>query len=154
VKHRHQFEGIRRVSAGLYGAVRQILDKKKGSRSVQDYNRQVSEDNVLGDGGEKKPVGTEEQKVNKGFMKKIPDNAEAAVVLEGKLPGLQRPLSVLVRLEKPVVLGDLPEVDVATKFLYVLVSPTESGRASGCSDTGRAMGTAFSDRSMQATSLN
>ena len=26
-------------------------------------------------------------KVNKGFLKKIPDNAEAAVVLEGKLPG-------------------------------------------------------------------
>ena len=26
-------------------------------------------------------------KVNKGFLKKIPDNAEAALVLEGKLPG-------------------------------------------------------------------
>ena len=35
---------------------------------------------------------------------------------------------------------------VATRFLYILISPTESQKAGGCSDTGRAMGTAFSDR--------
>ena len=35
---------------------------------------------------------------------------------------------------------------VMFRFLYILISPTDSQRAGGCSDTGRAMGTAFSDR--------
>jgi len=146
VKHRHQFEGIRQVSSGIYGAVRELLNKKiekKGGRAtVQDYNRQISEANVL----EGKSSGSEDQKVNKGFLKKIPDSAEAALVLEGKLPGLLKPLSVFIRLEKAIVLPTLPEVDVPTRFLYILISPTDSQRAGGCSDTGRAMGTAFSDR--------
>merc|ERR550532_1370163 len=89
---------------------------------------------------------SDDQKVNKGFLKKIPDSAEAALVLEGKLPGLLQPLSVFIRLEKAVVLPTLPEVDVPTRFLYILISPTDSQKAGGCSDTGRAMGTAFSDR--------
>ena len=77
-----------------------------------------------------------------------------------QLPGLQKPLSVFIRLEKPLVFADLPEVnissssslppstqvDIATKFLYILVSPTDSARAAGCTETGRAAGTAFSDR--------
>ena len=46
--------------------------------------RQISEANVL----EGKSSGSEDQKVNKGFLKKIPDSAEAALVLEGKLPGI------------------------------------------------------------------
>ena len=37
----------------------------------------------------------------------------------------------------------------AARFLYILISPTDSQKAGGCSDTGRAMGTAFSDRSEQ-----
>ena len=117
------------------------------SNPVLAIPRQVSEENVLD-----KQSGADDQKVNKGFVKKIPDNAEAALVLEGKLPGLAAPLSVFLRLDKPVVLGSLPEVDVATRFLYVLVSPTDSERAGGCSDTGRAMGTAFSDRSVELLS--
>ena len=48
--------------------------------------RQISEANVLESGG--KSSGSEDQKVNKGFLKKIPDSAEAALVLEGKLPGI------------------------------------------------------------------
>ena len=46
--------------------------------------RQISEANVL----EGKSSGSEDQKVNKGFLKKIPDSAEAALVLEGKLTGI------------------------------------------------------------------
>ena len=29
VKHRHQFEGIRQVSGGIYGAVKELLNKVK-----------------------------------------------------------------------------------------------------------------------------
>ena len=38
------------------------------------------------------------------------------IVLEGKLPGLLKPLSVFIRLEKAIVLPTLPEVDVPTRF--------------------------------------
>ena len=79
------------------------------------FNRQISEDNVLESGG-KSSGKSDDQKVNKGFLKKIPDNAEAALVLEGKLPGLLKPLSVFIRLEKAAVLPTLPEVDVPTRF--------------------------------------
>ena len=82
---------------------------------MQDYNRQISEDNVLESEG-KSTGKSDDQKVNKGFLKKIPDNAEAALVLEGKLPGLLQPLSIFVRLEKAAVLPTLPEVDVPTRF--------------------------------------
>merc|ERR1712001_41880 len=39
VKHRHQFEGIRQVSSGIYGAVRELLNK------VNSHN--LNEDNHL-----------------------------------------------------------------------------------------------------------
>ena len=66
--------------------------------------------------GGKSSGKSNDQKVNKGFLKKIPDNAEAALVLEGQLPGLLQPLSVFIRLEKAAVLPTLPEVDVPTRF--------------------------------------
>ena len=74
--------------------------------------------------GGKSSGKSNDQKVNKGFLKKIPDNAEAALVLEGQLPGLLRPLSVFIRLEKAAVLPTLPEVDVPTRFgMYFQFTP-------------------------------
>ena len=54
-------------------------------------------------------------KVNRPFLKKLPALAEAAVVLVGAVPWLERPVSVLVSLADPIVLGDLPEVDIPTR---------------------------------------
>ena len=54
---------------------------------------------------------------------------------------------VTISTSPPPFLPPSTQVDIVTKFL---VSPTDSARAAGCSETGRAAGTAFSDRSIQA----
>ena len=56
-------------------------------------------------------------------MKKLPKDAEASNILVGELNGLQSPLSVFIRLNKAVHLGDLTEVPVPTRFLFVLLVP-------------------------------
>ena len=139
--------------------------------------------------------------MNKGFLKKIPDSAEAALVLEGKLPGIIIFISIIIiiiiiilslKASFPACSNLSPSSSawkrqlcfqlclrlmflqgleslsflcecysyhgsssswslrfstlVMFRFLYILISPTDSQRAGGCSDTGRAMGTAFSDR--------
>ena len=57
---------------------------------------------------------------------------------------------VTISTSPPPFLPPSTQVDIGTKFLYILVSPTDSARAAGCSETGRAAGTAFSDRLIQA----
>ncbi len=61
----------------------------------------------------------EDGKVNHPFLKKLPDNAEAAVILTGSVPFLERPVSVFIRLAQPSVLGDLPEVDIPTRLVFL-----------------------------------
>ena len=53
--------------------------------------------------------------VNQPFLKKLPADAEAAVLLVGRVAFLDKPISVFIRLAAPVVLGDLPEVDIPTR---------------------------------------
>ena len=61
------------------------------------------------------------------LQKKIATNTEAAIILEGLVGFVDEPVSVLVRLAKPVVLGDLPEVDIPTRFLYLYVGKKGPG---------------------------
>ena len=61
-------------------------------------------------------------------MKKIPPGAEASNILVGEVDFLEKPLSAFVRLSQAVVLGDLTEVPVPTRFVFVLLGPMVSGR--------------------------
>ncbi len=63
-------------------------------------------------------------KVNTALTKKIDSSTEAAVILVGCVPFLEKPVSVLVRLATPLVLGDMPEVDIPTRFLYFYAGPS------------------------------
>ena len=63
----------------------------------------------------------EDGKVNHPFLKKLPENAEAAVILTGSVPFLERPVSVFIRLAQPSVLGDLPEVDIPTRYFFLYI---------------------------------
>ena len=60
---------------------------------------------------------------NYHFMKKLPKDAEASNILVGELNNLKSPLSVFIRLNKALHLGDLTEVPVPTRFLFVLLAP-------------------------------
>jgi hypothetical protein len=64
--------------------------------------------------------------MNAHFMKKIPKGAEASNILVGELNVLDKPLSAFIRLSEAVVLGDLTEVPVPTRFIFILLGPAVS----------------------------
>ena len=82
----------------------------------------------------------DEGKVNRPFLKKLPENSEAAVVLAGRTPMLTKPISIFIRLMKPVILEDVPEVDIPTRYLYFVVGSAapKKGEKVTC-DVGIAM---------------
>ena len=56
-------------------------------------------------------------------MKKIPKGAEASNILVGEVDFLEKPLSAFIRLQEATILGDLTEVPVPTRFMFVLLGP-------------------------------
>ena len=76
-------------------------------------------------------------------MRKIPPGSEADNILVGELDFLDRAISGFVRLSQACHLGDLTEVPVPTRFLFILLGPhTIPGRYH---EIGRAMATLMSD---------
>lgn len=76
-------------------------------------------------------------------MRKIPPGSEADNILVGELSFLERPISAFVRLSNACHLGDLTEVPVPTRFLFILLGPRSiPGRYH---EIGRAMATIMSD---------
>lgn len=87
--------------------------------------------------------GESNHKGNSHFMKKIPQGAEASNILVGEVDFLEKTLSGFVRLSQSVILGDLTEVPVPTRFIFVLLGPT--GGTTDFHEIGRAMATLMSD---------
>ena len=80
---------------------------------------------------------------NQAFMKKVPQGSEADNILVGELDFLERPISAFVRLSCACHLGDLTEVPVPTRFLFILLGPRSiPGRYH---EIGRSMATLMSD---------
>ena len=147
LKHRHQFEGPRKVDSGFTSMIKELIVKKletSGSKSNMpsvNVSRRGSDINLgVLENGEGKRLELDEGKVNRPFLKKLPANSEGAVVLAGRVNILTKPISIFIRLLKPVVLEDLPEVDIPTRYLYFVVgsSTPKKGERVTC-DVGRAM---------------
>ncbi|XP_067685611.1 sodium-driven chloride bicarbonate exchanger-like isoform X2 [Haliotis asinina] len=81
--------------------------------------------------------------MNLHFMKKIPPGAEASNILVGEVDFLNHQIVGFVRLTKAVLLGDLTEVPVPTRFLFVLLGPT--GNQNKYHELGRSIATLMSD---------
>ncbi|VDD76411.1 unnamed protein product [Mesocestoides corti] len=77
------------------------------------------------------------------FFKKVPQGAEAVNILVGETHFLKHPVSAFVRLKEACRLGDMTEVPVPTRFLFILLGTP--GNGSKYQQIGRAMGTLFSD---------
>nr|XP_012228964.1 PREDICTED: electrogenic sodium bicarbonate cotransporter 1 isoform X2 [Linepithema humile] len=80
---------------------------------------------------------------NTHFMRKIPAGAEASNILVGEVDFLDKTLSAFIRLSQAGIMGDLTEVPVPTRFIFVLLGPM--GGISGFHEIGRAMATLMSD---------
>ena len=63
---------------------------------------------------------------NTHFMRKIPPGAETSNILVGEVDFLDKNLSAFIRLNHANFLGDLTEVPVPTRFLFVLLGPIVS----------------------------
>lgn len=82
-------------------------------------------------------------RTNTNFMRKIPPGAEASNILVGEVDFLEKTLSAFVRLNQPSIMGDLTEVPVPTRFIFILLGP--AGFQGSFHEIGRAMATLMSD---------
>ncbi|CAH0556897.1 unnamed protein product [Brassicogethes aeneus] len=80
---------------------------------------------------------------NLAFMRKIPPGAEASNILVGEVDFLDKTMSAFIRLNSATIIGDLTEVPVPTRFVFILLGPPNT--ASGYHEIGRAMATLMSD---------
>lgn len=84
-------------------------------------------------------------------MKKVPPGAEADNILVGEVDFLDKYVSAFVRLSQACNLGDLTEVPVPTRFLFILLGPHSiPGRYH---EVGRAMATLMSDEVSSSAKL-
>ena len=78
-------------------------------------------------------------------MRKIPAGAEASNVLVGEVDFLPRPIIAFVRLQHAVSLGDLTEVPIPTRFLFILLGPAPE-ETKRYHEIGRCVATLMSDK--------
>ncbi len=73
----------------------------------------------------------------------MPHGAEAVNILVGETNFLKHPIAAFVRLKEACRLGEMTEVPVPTRFMFILLGT--AGNGSKYQQIGRAMGTLFSD---------
>nr|XP_020475431.1 anion exchange protein 2 isoform X2 [Monopterus albus] len=78
------------------------------------------------------------------LLEKIPENAEATVVLVGSVDFLKQPTMAFVRLQEAVELDSVLEVPVPVRFLFVLLGPPTSSM--DYHQIGRSISTLMSDK--------
>ncbi len=76
-------------------------------------------------------------------MKKIPPGSEASNVLVGEVDFLTHSIIAFVRLSEGHILGDITEVPIPTRFLFILLGPT--GNQERYHEIGRSIATLMSD---------
>ncbi|XP_034718108.1 anion exchange protein 2b isoform X5 [Etheostoma cragini] len=78
------------------------------------------------------------------LLEKIPENAEATVVLVGSVHFLEQPTMAFVRLQEAVELESVLEVPVPVRFLFVLLGPPTTSM--DYHQIGRSISTLMSDK--------
>ncbi|KAM3860224.1 anion exchange protein 2-like [Diretmus argenteus] len=78
------------------------------------------------------------------LLEKIPENAEATVVLVGSVDFLEQPTMAFVRLQEAVPLDSVLEVPVPVRFIFVLLGPPSTSM--DYHQIGRSISTLMSDK--------
>lgn len=76
----------------------------------------------------------------------MPKNSEVANILIGQLDFLRDPIVMFVRLAKAANLSDMSEIDLPTRFLFLILVPTRQCSTWELEEMGRAMGTIMVDK--------
>ncbi|XP_059157993.1 electroneutral sodium bicarbonate exchanger 1-like isoform X2 [Physella acuta] len=82
-------------------------------------------------------------KLNEHFMRKIPAGAEAANILVGELECLNYQVVAFIRLCEGRNIGDITEVPIPTRFMFILFGPPGSQQKNV--EIGRSMSTIMVD---------
>uniref|UniRef100_A0A8C8LLE1 Anion exchange protein n=1 Tax=Oncorhynchus tshawytscha TaxID=74940 RepID=A0A8C8LLE1_ONCTS len=78
------------------------------------------------------------------LLEKIPENAEATVVLVGSVDFLEQPTMAFVRLQEAQELDSVLEVPVPVRFIFVLLGPSSTNM--DYHQIGRSISTLMSDK--------
>jgi len=92
------------------------------------------------------PSNLKPYKPNKHLGKKLPKGCEAANILVGQVNYLQEVVMGFCRFDQNVQMGDLTEVDVPTKFIFVVLGPSYGTNIWELTELGRAMGSLLNDK--------
>ena len=82
--------------------------------------------------------------MNKPLMRKIPEGSEVANVWVGEVEDLRMPVTAFIRLSEPRFIGDLTEVKLPTRFIFIHLSPP--GVTGNIFEIGRAMSNMMVDQ--------
>ncbi|XP_038073994.1 electroneutral sodium bicarbonate exchanger 1-like [Patiria miniata] len=124
-------------SAGFDG----LLKKHSSASNLEKMRRNNSQGSL----GRMEPSDSTEQiQKESKFLKKLPPGAEASNVLVGEVDFLKKPIIAFVRLSNGVLLPDMTEVPIATRFLFLLLGPP-TGDTVKYREIGRCVATLFSD---------
>ncbi|XP_024935831.1 electroneutral sodium bicarbonate exchanger 1 isoform X10 [Cephus cinctus] len=150
VRHRHQHERRKDNNMSRLPIIRSLAEigrNHSSSKSQEPSNGMDRSPSSISISRNHSSTGLENGDINhKGnthFMRKIPPGAEASNILVGEVDFLDKTLSAFIRLSQAGIMGDLTEVPVPTRFIFVLLGPT--GGISGFHEIGRAMATLMSD---------
>ncbi|KAK6728228.1 hypothetical protein RB195_005709 [Necator americanus] len=159
-KHVHQYEQAKKNGpngdkSGFLSTVRSISDIGKSFSHGKNLSKLEKEQPPIGPQLELPKVesmprdlskdgsSADISKGNTHFMKKLPHGVEASNVLIGEVDFLQRHICAFVRLKTANVLGDLTEVPVPTRFIFLMLGPT--GHGPQYKEIGRAIATLMAD---------
>ncbi|KAH3748022.1 hypothetical protein DPMN_182459, partial [Dreissena polymorpha] len=81
--------------------------------------------------------------MNKSFLRKIPPGSEVANLLVGENNQLDKIIAAFVRLKRAGNVGDITEVNLATKFLFVVLGPRS--HLGHCAEMCRCMAALLTD---------
>lgn len=162
-KHVHQYEQAKKngnggEKSGFLSTVRSISDIGKSfshgknlgkiEEKAEDSARQGGSSNALTlpkVESVPKDISKDDDasKGNLHFLKKLPAGVEASNVLIGEVGCLTRHICVFIRLKTAHQLGDLTEVPVPSRFIFLLLGPTGNGQQ--YKEIGRAIATLMAD---------
>uniref|UniRef100_A0A3Q1CCN0 Anion exchange protein n=1 Tax=Amphiprion ocellaris TaxID=80972 RepID=A0A3Q1CCN0_AMPOC len=131
----------RNISAANMAA---LMDRHNGQSEPCSYSANDRE--ADGDSGKKDPPPFchSRSKHEVKLMEKIPERAEATVVLVGSVDFLDQPSMAFVRLQEAVLLESVLEVPIPVRFLFLLLGPPTANM--DYHQIGRSISTLMSDK--------
>merc|ERR1719239_403259 len=141
-QHCFQHQKLNRKNSTVDGGMKRSLSGigRSFSKQSKGQSSHPNHESMMNGNISESPSTT---KLNTYFMKKIPDGAEAANILVGELDCLKYQVCAMIRLVEGRNIGDITEVPIPTRFLFLLLGPPGSQNKN--TEIGRSMSTIMVD---------